>query len=72
VLKHEAPETPVVMLTGWGAFIKEDGSAPALVDAILSKPPRSKELRETLFRLGPRKSPRTESREQPVSTPTKV
>jgi CheY-like chemotaxis protein len=54
VLKHESPETPVVMLTGWGAFIKEDGSAPAQVDGILSKPPRSKELRETLSRLTPR------------------
>jgi signal transduction histidine kinase/CheY-like chemotaxis protein/uncharacterized membrane protein affecting hemolysin expression len=53
VLKHESPETPVVMLTGWGAFMKEDGSTPAQVDALLSKPPRSKELRETLSRLAP-------------------
>ena len=52
-LKHESPRTPVVMLTGWGAFMKEDGSAPAQVDALLSKPPRSKELRETLSRLAP-------------------
>jgi CheY-like chemotaxis protein len=51
VLKGESPATPVVMLTGWGAFMKEDGSAPAQVDAVLSKPPRSKELRETLSRL---------------------
>ena len=53
VLKHESPLTPVVMLTGWGAFMKEDGSAPAQVDGILSKPPRSKELRETLARFSP-------------------
>jgi signal transduction histidine kinase/ActR/RegA family two-component response regulator/HAMP domain-containing protein len=53
VLKHESPETPVVMLTGWGAFMKEDGSGPTGVDALLSKPPRSKELRETLTRLTP-------------------
>ncbi len=51
MLKHESPGTPVVMLTGWGAFMKEDGDSPALVDGVLSKPPRSKELRETLCRL---------------------
>ncbi len=53
VLKHESPATPVVLLTGWGAFIKEDGSAPAQVDGIISKPPRSRELRETLSRFHP-------------------
>ena len=50
-LKHESPATPVVMLTGWGALMKEDGGAPAQVDAVLSKPPRWKELRGTLYRL---------------------
>jgi CheY-like chemotaxis protein len=52
-VKHESPGTPVVMLTGWGTFMKEDDSAPADLDALLSKPPRSKELRETLARLAP-------------------
>jgi CheY-like chemotaxis protein len=52
-IKHESPGTPVVMLTGWGAFMKEDDSAPDELDALLSKPPRSKELRETLSRLMP-------------------
>ncbi len=51
MLKHESPTTPVVMLTGWGAFMKEDGSVPTQVDGVLSKPPRSRELRETLCRL---------------------
>ena len=51
LLKHESPRTPVVMLTGWGAFMKEDDSAPTQVDAVLSKPPRSREIRETLCRL---------------------
>ena len=49
--KDESPATPVVMLTGWGAFMKEEGSSPTQVDAVLSKPPRSREIRETLFRL---------------------
>jgi signal transduction histidine kinase/ActR/RegA family two-component response regulator/HAMP domain-containing protein len=50
-LKQESPDTPVVMLTGWGAFMKEDGSAPGQIDALLSKPPRSNEIRETLARV---------------------
>ena len=62
VVKHESPNTPVVMLTGWGAFMKEDDSAPAQLDALLSKPPRSKELRETLSRVRPvQKNPPTTS-----------
>jgi signal transduction histidine kinase/HAMP domain-containing protein/ActR/RegA family two-component response regulator len=47
-IKLESPRTPVVMLTGWGAFMKEDGSGPAEVDGILSKPPRSREIRDML------------------------
>ena len=50
-LKQESPATPVVLLTGWGAFMKNDGSPPAQVDGIISKPPRSRELREILNRF---------------------
>ena len=50
-LKAESPSTPVILLTGWGAFMKSDGEVPAHVDGILSKPPRSHELREILARL---------------------
>ncbi len=50
-VKEESPQTPVIMLTGWGAFMKQDGSAPAQVDGVLSKPPRSRELREMLNRV---------------------
>lgn len=50
-LKRESPSTPVVMLTGWGTLMKEDDSLPTQVDGVLSKPPRSKELRETLSRI---------------------
>ena len=52
-IKLESPRTPIVMLTGWGAFIKEDGSGPDEVDGILSKPPRSRELRDMLRRFQP-------------------
>ena len=51
IVRHESPKTPIVMLTGWGAFMKEDGSNPPEVDGVLSKPPRSRELREALRRL---------------------
>jgi signal transduction histidine kinase/CheY-like chemotaxis protein/HAMP domain-containing protein len=52
-IKQESPSTPVVMLTGWGALMKEDGNTPEQVDSILSKPPRSRELREALSRFKP-------------------
>jgi signal transduction histidine kinase/uncharacterized membrane protein affecting hemolysin expression/ActR/RegA family two-component response regulator len=52
-LKQESPTTPVVMLTGWGAFMKEDGNTPEQVDGIVSKPPRSRELRAILSRFHP-------------------
>jgi signal transduction histidine kinase/FixJ family two-component response regulator/HAMP domain-containing protein len=55
-VKQESPSTPVVMLTGWGAFMKEDGNAPEQVDGIISKPPRSRELREMLSRFKPAKA----------------
>ena len=50
-IKLESPATPVVMLTGWGAFMKDDGEAPTQVDSVLSKPPRSKDLREVLSKF---------------------
>ena len=52
-IKLESPDTPVIMLTGWGAFINEDGNGHEDADAILSKPPRSRELREMLQRFSP-------------------
>ncbi|PWU15822.1 MAG: hybrid sensor histidine kinase/response regulator [Verrucomicrobia bacterium] len=50
-LKAESPRTPIVMLTGWGAFMRADGDIPEHVDGLLSKPPRVRELREILGRL---------------------
>jgi PAS domain S-box-containing protein len=50
-MKKESPETPIIMLTGWGTMMKADGAKPAQVDAVLSKPPRINELRETMARL---------------------
>jgi signal transduction histidine kinase/CheY-like chemotaxis protein/HAMP domain-containing protein len=52
VIKEESPATPIIMLTGWGSFMKEDGDMPEAVSGILTKPPRSNELREMLRRVG--------------------
>jgi signal transduction histidine kinase/ActR/RegA family two-component response regulator len=50
-LKRESPATPVIMLTGWGTIMREDGAVPEQVDGVLSKPPRCRELREALCRV---------------------
>ncbi len=51
MIKGESPTTPVILLTGWGAFMKQDREVPSQVDGVLSKPPRSREIREALKRL---------------------
>ena len=51
VLRAESPKTPIIMLTGWGAFMKEEDPLPKMVDELLSKPPRSSEIRNTLRRV---------------------
>jgi CheY-like chemotaxis protein len=50
-IKRESPDMPVVMLTGWGTMMKDDGDTPTQVDAVLSKPPKINELFETVARV---------------------
>ena len=50
-IKSESAVTPVIMLTGWGAFLKSDGDVVTQVDGVLSKPPRLKEIRSMLRRV---------------------
>jgi signal transduction histidine kinase/ActR/RegA family two-component response regulator len=50
-LKAESPDTPIVMLTGWGTIMKEDGDMPAQVDGVLSKPPKIAELYAMLAKV---------------------
>jgi signal transduction histidine kinase/CheY-like chemotaxis protein len=47
-IKDASPATPVIMLTGWGRRLQSEADIPAHVDYVLSKPPRLRELRETL------------------------
>jgi signal transduction histidine kinase len=53
-IKGEFRGTPVVMMTGWGTMMREDGEAPPEVDALVGKPPRIKELNELLLRFAAR------------------
>jgi PAS domain S-box-containing protein len=47
-IKESSASTPVIMLTGWGKRLSEEGETPAHVDHLLSKPPRLLQLREVL------------------------
>lgn len=47
-IKALSPETPVLMLTGWGQRLVADGDIPPHVDRVLSKPPRLQHIREAL------------------------
>ena len=50
-IKAESPNTPVIMMTGWGTMMKEDGEATPEVDAVVGKPPRLYELNSLLLQL---------------------
>ena len=50
-VKAASPATPLILLTGWGQRLIAEGDVPAHVDAVLAKPPKLRELRETLARL---------------------
>jgi CheY-like chemotaxis protein len=47
-VKGASPATPVILLTGWGQRLEEEGDLPAHVDRVLAKPPKLHELREAL------------------------
>ena len=48
VVKASRPQTLVLLLTGWGRRLVEEGEIPAEVDKVLAKPPRLRELRAAL------------------------
>jgi len=50
-IKAESPQTPIIMLTGWGAMPKADGQPAPAVDALIGKPPRMQELSNLLFQI---------------------
>jgi len=50
-VKAMRPTTPVILLTGWGQRLVEEGDVPPYVDRVLNKPPKLRELRATLGEL---------------------
>lgn len=50
-VKQLSPTTPVILLTGWGQRLINDGDVPVHVDQVLSKPPKLKELRDALVKV---------------------
>jgi CheY-like chemotaxis protein/anti-sigma regulatory factor (Ser/Thr protein kinase) len=50
-IKAESPGTPVIMLTGWGAMMKENGERADGIDALVGKPPGMEDLNRLLLRL---------------------
>jgi signal transduction histidine kinase/ActR/RegA family two-component response regulator len=51
IIKAESPLTPIIMMTGWGAIMKEDGETANEVDALVGKPPIMQELNDLLLRI---------------------
>lgn len=54
IIKAESPKTPVIMLTGWGTMMKEEGETAPEIDAIMSKPARIDELNNLLLETADR------------------
>jgi CheY-like chemotaxis protein/anti-sigma regulatory factor (Ser/Thr protein kinase) len=47
-IKGISPQTPIILLTGWGQRLVAEGDIPPHVDRVLNKPPRLREIREAL------------------------
>lgn len=55
-VKVASPDTPVIMLTGWGGRLSAEGSIPPGVSEVLSKPLRLADIRGALARVTRRHS----------------
>jgi signal transduction histidine kinase/CheY-like chemotaxis protein len=51
IIKAESPQTPIIMMTGWGTMMKENGENAPEVDAIVGKPPEMEKLNDLLLRM---------------------
>jgi signal transduction histidine kinase/ActR/RegA family two-component response regulator len=52
-VKAASPATPVILLTGWGQRLVDDGDIPTHVDHVLNKPPKLRDLRAALSHVIP-------------------
>jgi CheY-like chemotaxis protein len=57
-VKATSPSTPVILLTGWGQRLVDDGDIPAHVDHVLNKPPKLRDLRAALSHVIPQSEAR--------------
>jgi DNA-binding response OmpR family regulator len=57
-IKAESPNTPVIMMTGWGTFMSDEEGIALEVDAVVSKPARMRELNDLVLRIAPPARPR--------------
>ena len=56
-VKSMSPDTPVILLTGWGQHLRDVNDIPPDVDRMLNKPANLSELRVALEELAPQASP---------------
>ena len=57
-IKAESPNTPVIMMTGWGTFMEDEEGMALEVDAVVGKPARMQELNDLVLRITPPARPR--------------
>jgi len=50
-VKNASPDTPVILLTGWGQRLLDEGEVPPHVNRVLNKPPKLPEIRRALADL---------------------
>jgi len=50
-IKAESPNTPVIMMTGWGTFMEDEKETDLPVDAVVGKPARMQELNDLVLRV---------------------
>ncbi len=67
-IKVLSPSTPIVLLTGWGQRLSEQGDIPPHVDRVLNKPPKLRELRLALRELVAGADLQALARELPASS----
>jgi CheY-like chemotaxis protein len=58
-VKSSTPETPVIMLTGFGEIMKDKGELPEGVDMVLSKPVTEVHLRQAMGEVVEKSNPRS-------------
>jgi PAS domain S-box-containing protein len=51
MVKSLSGATPIIMLTGWGQRLADNGDLPPNIDRVLSKPPKLREIQAALLQL---------------------